>query len=242
MEPTKYWSKKQTFFSCKCEDQKDLNDGRQLRKYTNPQTNEPGEVWEYQSQKFNGLCESFYIEEQEFDGRKTKNLCFGMQGDGYVNVLKFKLFKAKGGLTKDIMKIARVIQGINFSKELFIEVWENFKRAEKDENGKMQVPVYLMFKRNVGETYPQSYPSAFAWDDDNKVFTGVPAVETRESMGETIYDSTKRDEFYYAIIEKAIADNKAILEENKSMRQSTPAEAEKAAPVPADDIEDDVNF
>ena len=224
---TKYWNKKQTFFACKCEEQEDRNDGRQLRRFTHPQTNEPGQVYEYQQQGFSGIPESLWIEESEYGN--TLNL--GLQGENYVNVLKFKLFKAKGGLNGDILKIARVIGGIDFSKKLYVEIWENFKGAEKDSEGKLKVPVHLLFKRDViGEKYPKSYPSLFNWNDEKKCYDGVPPVEVRKSMGKDVYDSTARDEFFYAIIEKAIADNKAVLDENKSARPQTEGEKSLSQP------------
>jgi len=235
---TKYWSKKQTFFANKCEEQKDINDDRTLRKYTNPQTNEPGEVYEYQRQEFDGITEALYIEESEYGN----TLCFGLQGDDYVNVLKFKLFKAAGGLTNDIVKIARVIQNIDFNKELTVSIWENFKKPYEKKDGTKGIPVYLMFKQDDGSgaKWPKSVASSFEYDEDNSCYVGIPQVEKKVSMGKDVYDSTERDEFLYDIIEKAIEANKDLLDSRKDDRPNTAAEA--AAGKPSDDIEEDLPF
>jgi hypothetical protein len=233
---TKYWNKKQTFFANKCEEQKDMNDDRTLRKYVHPKTNEPGEVYEYQRQDFDGMTEAVYIEESEYGN----TLCFGLQGSDYVNVLKFKLFKATGGLTNDIVKVARVIQNIDFSKELTVSIWENFKKPYTDREGKQKVPVYLMFKQDDGSggKWPKSVASSFEYDEENRCYVGIPPVEKKTSMGKEVYDSTARDEFLYAIIEEAIESNKGLFEARKESRPATPAEV-AAEPVPAGDVEDD---
>ena len=238
---TKYWKRMKTFFANKCEEQKDLNDNRTLRQYYNPKTKQDGEVYEYQTQDLDGLVESFYIEEQEWDGVTIKNICMGLQGDGFVNVVKFALFQS-GQLSKDAVKIARICQNIDFSKELTVSIWEAFKLAKQNDKEETKVPVYLLFKQDdgSGKKYPPSIKSFYDYDEEAKKWIGLPEVEKTQGIdGSDEYNSKERDKFLYDILNKCMEDNKSLIEGHKNDRPTTPAEEAAAETALAGNVEDE---
>lgn len=240
MENTQYWSKKKLFFASKCQDQTDGLDGRVLRKYIHPRNKTEESVWEYQRDSFSGLVESFWIR----DGEYGKELLLGLQNETNVNVLQFKVTDQKGNLSKDFVSIAKKIKNIDFNKELIVEIWENHRASEKREDGTIFVPVYLLFKRDVGERFPKSYPSYFEYDEDLKVYKGLPAVEKTEGFdGKPRYDTSARDRFLYELVEEVLKANESIFEANKNTRPLTPSEQSVQATLAGSpDIEEDVPF
>lgn len=235
---TRYWKKMKTFFANKCEEQKDMPDGRTLRKYVNPQTKQAGETWEYQQQQFSGLVESLYIEnkEVEFGGRsfRVNDLCIGIQSDGYVDVLRIAVTTQKGSLSKDFMAFAKKAQNIDFSKELYIDIWENHKGAEKKDDGTFDVPVYLLFKHDVGEKWPKSYPASFKYDEAAKKYEGMPEVEKETSFdGSVTYNTKARDAFLYGIVNEVIEKNKDLFDAHKAARPQTDNEIAASTPQPS---------
>jgi len=233
MEDTRYWKKSELGgFWSKCRDQDNISssDGRQLYKYTKPIV---GERWQHECRQFGGVIESFFIQE----GTYGDALCIGIRSNDRVNVLQIPVWKKEGSLNADFKGMAKKIANININDELDFSTWTNIKGkrewVDKEGSTHTQIPTYIMVYQDNG-AMRTSTKSAFDYVDG--VYVGVPAAETAELGGRTVYDFTTQNEFFIGLIKDFAKEHVGVLEERRNARPNTPAEAPKAQVEELEDV------
>lgn len=248
MEETRYWKKIAEgggFWSyCKDQENTKSNDGRQLYKYTRPN---PGERWQYEAHQFGGVIDSLYIK----DGKFGEELCIGVASENRVNVLQIKVWqdkKSDGKLHADFKGFAKKIPNIDINDSIDFKTWTNLKGTREwtdgEGNAHSSIPTHIMVYQDNGAMRTNT-KAAFDYIDG--AYVGIPAPESAEMGGRTVYDFTIQNKFFVDLVESFSAKNDELLKERRENRESTPAEAlPNSSPVEnelvAAGVDDDLPF
>lgn len=220
-QQTRYWSRKNNHFACKCDVQETAEDGRILREWTNPQTNEPGSTWEWHRDEFDGLIEYIDLKKGDYGW----DFYMGIQGSMRVNVLQFKVFDAKSRMIQTLIPVIRKVTNIDPTIPIHVSLFtpENQGQYEK---------TYTVLKQA-----DRGVKEAFKKDPVTKRFIGIPEPEVKEGIGGSkVYDFLPRDKFLFEHLQTWVERNKEVFRANKEKRPPTDAEKNNP-PEPTPEVE-----
>ncbi len=214
MRKTRYYQKKNDgkFFSKlpKDDQNQSIQDGRLLRDWTFG--NDTGQTLGYEEKELVGVIESAYI--QKFESG-DKMFCVGLQHQDGVDVFQCDL-TSKYGLNDDVCAFGLRFDAIDLDCPVSLSVYVGKPNAKGFQKAYLNInqfgkPVWPNFKKT-----------------DKFSYEGVPDMEEVTKLGETTYDSTKRDDFLFEKVQEFMKMVEA--KGHKDKREATPAEAAPSGP------------